>query len=60
MQTLDDRSGLVVDAGGVVIDGRRVVAGVGGGAVIEGGEAFVVDGGCKVETVILLGTSQTK
>ena len=59
-QTFDDKSGLVVDVGGVLVDGRRVVAGVGGGAVIEGGEVPVVDGGCKVETVILLGTSQTK
>ena len=44
----------------MVVDGRRVGTGVGGGAVMEGGEVPVVDGGCKVETVILLGTSQTK
>ena len=44
----------------MVVDCTRVVTGVGGGGVIEAGEAFVVDGGCKVETVILLGTAQTK
>ncbi len=44
----------------MVGDCSRMGTGVGGEAVVEGGEALVVDRGRKVETVILLGTAQTK